>query len=163
MSGSVSLDVTGAKPIQRIVDSVASDRRPPECPDPGPIARDALKLGDARATLADKIQAAFDKRAKAQRVITAKLAQMYVGWNPKTDAAYQQAVKDRLAADCDIDRYRSVAPDLVRLQEQARTWGKTFSGMVGQAWDAFKSIWHQGPMGIPIPFIKTTKSNVMIA
>ncbi|MBM3266991.1 MAG: hypothetical protein FJZ01_05010 [Candidatus Sericytochromatia bacterium] len=122
---------------------------------PAEMKRDTFLPEDLPA----RIKAAFDKRAGAQRIIFSRQIQLYVGWNPKTDVAYQQALKDRTAADHEISRYRAIAPGLVKAEERSRSWGSFF----GRLWEGFKSLWHIGPMGLPIPFFKMEKPGVKLA
>ncbi len=140
--GQIAFDAALPK-VGPIVDLVPP--RDPKCPDPGPMAKDSVAAGAGKQSLVEKIKAAFDKRAAAQRIITSKLTQLYVGWNPKSDVAYQNAVKDRTAADCDIDRFRNLAPDLVQAEERRRTWSNTFGGLFGRFFGGVKSIWQAIP------------------
>lgn len=77
---------------------------------------------------------AFDRRDKAESVIRGRMMQAYVGWDPKTDKGYQEALAQRDQANQDIARYRKTEPDMVALEEERHTtFGqvKSFFGKVG--------------------------------
>jgi hypothetical protein len=122
------------------------------------LPADQVSIGGDRKTLEARIKAAFDKRDKAQAIITSRMMQLYVGWNSKNDAAYQQAIKDRAAANAEIDSYRKIAPDLVKAEEARRSWGGRINSFFSKLWGGFKSFVESVPW-TPMwgPFIPRTK------
>lgn len=152
MSGKVSFDAS--KPlVGRITDiepkqAPASDKTAPK------PAQDQLNVGSDRAALSKKISDAFDRREKANGIILARQTQLYVGWNPEKDVAYQQALKDKAAATAEIDKYRQTAPDLVKAEEERRSPTARATSFFKKLWTFFKPV--PGPMGLPIPnFVKS--------
>ena len=66
------------------------------------------------------VRDAFDRLEHANGVIQARNSQMMIGWDPSSDLAYQQALRERKGAIRDLKAYHEVEPDMVDLERLRR-------------------------------------------